>query len=208
MKFLEKITGSDLRSEMDAYRVRVRNLPEEYQAAWKEIEACIWTRSDFSGRGLMPVFDGILGLLEESAAEGLKIREALGDGVESFCTALAGEEKLQSYQDRWRGQLNRAIERKISKKANRTRIREIIEGRKKWRAHMAHVKVLPKDYRIVYKEIRRYLFKTGPSAETGVMDLLEGIVGLFMEGISQGKSVLEVTGSDLAAFCDGLIRDR
>ena len=32
-------------------------------------------------------------------------------------------------------------------------IKDIIEGKKEWRALMASVKTLPEDYRIVYKEI-------------------------------------------------------
>jgi DNA-binding ferritin-like protein (Dps family) len=86
-------------------------------------------------------------------------------------------------------------------------IQDIIEGKKKWRAHVARVKALPKDYQIVYKEIQKYLFKVGPvelAEETG---LLSGIVDLFEEGAALGKGVLEVTGSDVAAFCDDLIKD-
>jgi len=37
--------------------------------------------------------------------------------------------------------------------------------------------------------------------------LLSGIVDLFEEGAALGKGVLEVTGSDVAAFCDELIKD-
>ncbi|WP_217596453.1 DUF1048 domain-containing protein [Cohnella sp. GbtcB17] len=86
-------------------------------------------------------------------------------------------------------------------------IRDIIEGKKVWRAHVARVKALPQDYQIVYKEIQKYLFKVGPvelSEENGV---LSGIVDLFEEGAASGRGVLEVTGSDVAAFCDELIKD-
>ncbi|MNC81910.1 hypothetical protein D3C75_1352040 [compost metagenome] len=37
--------------------------------------------------------------------------------------------------------------------------------------------------------------------------MLSGIVDLFEEGAASGKGVLEVTGSDVAAFCDDLIKD-
>jgi DNA-binding ferritin-like protein (Dps family) len=91
------------------------------------------------------------------------------------------------------------------------RIQDAIEGKKKWqekwRAHMARVKALPQDYQIVYKEIQRYLFKVGPVELTDGTDLLSGIVDLFEEGAALGKGVLEVTGSDVAAFCDDLIKD-
>ena len=86
-------------------------------------------------------------------------------------------------------------------------IQDIIEGKKEWRAHMARVKALPQEYRIVYKEIQKYLFKVGPVELTEGTGLLSGIVDLFEEGAAQGKGVLEVTGRDVAAFCDGLIKD-
>jgi DNA-binding ferritin-like protein (Dps family) len=87
------------------------------------------------------------------------------------------------------------------------RIQDIIEGKKEWRAHMARVKALPQDYQIVYKEIQKYLFKVGPVELTEGTELLSGIVDLFEEGVALGKGVLEVTGRDVAAFCDDLIKD-
>ena len=72
---------------------------------------------------------------------------------------------------------------------------------------MARVKALPQDYQIVYKEIQNYLFKVGPVELTEGTALLAGIVDLFEEGASLRKGVLEVTGSDVAAFCDDLIKD-
>ena len=87
------------------------------------------------------------------------------------------------------------------------RIQEIIEGKKEWRAHMARVKALPQDYQIVYKEIQKYLFKVGPVELTEGIGLLSGIIDLFEEGAALGKGVLEVTGRDVAAFCDDLIKD-
>jgi DNA-binding ferritin-like protein (Dps family) len=69
---------------------------------------------------------------------------------------------------------------------------------------MARVKALPPDYRIVYKEIQRYLFKVGPP---DVFDgrLLSGIVDFFEEGAAASKGVLELIGNDVAAFCDDLV---
>ncbi|MHC6179185.1 DUF1048 domain-containing protein [Clostridium sp. JNZ X4-2] len=87
------------------------------------------------------------------------------------------------------------------------KIQDIIENKKEWRAHMARVKALPQDYQIVYKEIQKYLFKVGPVELTEGTGLLSGIVDLFEEGANSGKGVLEVTGSNVAAFCDDLIKD-
>ncbi|MFC4068427.1 DUF1048 domain-containing protein [Actinoplanes subglobosus] len=85
-------------------------------------------------------------------------------------------------------------------------IRDIIEGKRQWRAHVARVKALPPDYRIVYTEIQKYLFKVGP------VDLLDGrllaeIVDFFEQGAADGRNILELIGSDVAAFADGLISD-
>lgn len=87
------------------------------------------------------------------------------------------------------------------------RIQDIINGKKEWREHMARVKALPKDYQIVYKEIEKYLYKVGPVELTNGIGLLSGIVDLFEDGHIMGKDVLEVTGNDVAAFCDELIKD-
>ena len=86
-------------------------------------------------------------------------------------------------------------------------IQDVIDEKKEWKAHVARVKALPKDYQIVYKEIQNYLFKVGPVELSQGIGLLEGIVDLFEEGASTGRGVLEVTGSDVAAFCDDLIKD-
>lgn len=85
-------------------------------------------------------------------------------------------------------------------------IRDIIEGKKRWRAHMARVKALPPDYQIVYREMQRYLFKAGPIGSLNE-GLLAGIVDFFAEGAAAGQGVLELIGNDVAAFCDDLVKD-
>ncbi|MEK3884995.1 DUF1048 domain-containing protein [Paenibacillus sp. PL2-23] len=86
-------------------------------------------------------------------------------------------------------------------------IRDLIEGKREWRAHVARVKALPRDYQIVYKEIQKYLFKVGPVELTEGTGLLSGIVDLFEQGSASGKGVLEVTGADVASFGDDIIKD-
>lgn len=115
MNFWEKITGSDMTKEMEAFEVRVKMLPADYQAAWKKIIANLFLHSDFTGRNLMPILDGVLGLLEESAAENQNVQDVLGDDIKGFCSALAGEEGAKSYRDKWREQLNRNVAKKLGK---------------------------------------------------------------------------------------------
>ena len=82
-------------------------------------------------------------------------------------------------------------------------IQDIIEGKKQWRAHLARVKALPRDYQIVYKEIQKYFFKVGPADGS----LLSGLLDFFEEGVAAGTGVLELIGTDVAAFCDDLTKD-
>ena len=85
-------------------------------------------------------------------------------------------------------------------------IRDIIEGKRQWRAHMARVRALPPDYRIVYQEMQKYLFKVGPVSLTDG-DLLSDIADFFEDGAASGRSAMELIGPDVAAFCDDLIGD-
>lgn len=85
-------------------------------------------------------------------------------------------------------------------------IKDIIKDKKEWSVHVSRVKSLPKDYQIVYKEIQKYLYKVGPNKLSESINLLSEIVDFFEEGVALGKGVLEVTGNDVASFCDDLIK--
>jgi DNA-binding ferritin-like protein (Dps family) len=93
-------------------------------------------------------------------------------------------------------------------------IRDLIEGKKDWlaygkkeyQAYVARVEALPRDYQIVYKEIRKYLLKIG-TVDLFDGTLLSGVVDFFEEGVAAGKGVLELIGNDVAAFCDDLVKD-
>ncbi|MFF0622486.1 DUF1048 domain-containing protein [Streptomyces sp. NPDC004296] len=115
MNFWQTITGSDLTREWKAFETRAEALPADYRAAWEEIKVHLTPYSDFTGRNLMPILDGALGLLEETAADGQTVQEVLGDDIEGFCAALAGGEGARGYRDRWREQLNRNVARKLGR---------------------------------------------------------------------------------------------
>lgn len=115
MNFWETITGNDLTREYKAFDARAKALPTEYRAAWEEIKIHLLPYGDFTGRNLMPILDGALGLLEETAADGHSVDEALGDDIKGFCAAIAGEEGAKSYRDKWRNQLNMNVARKLGR---------------------------------------------------------------------------------------------
>ncbi|MFI6170386.1 DUF1048 domain-containing protein [Nocardia sp. NPDC051052] len=115
MNFWETITGSDLTRECKAFDARAAILPAEYRAAWEEIKIHLLPHGDFTGRNLMPILDGALGLLEGTASEGQGVHEALGDDIKGFCAAVAGEGGAKSYRDKWRDQLNKNVARKLGR---------------------------------------------------------------------------------------------
>lgn len=116
MNFWDTITGNDLTREWRAFEARAAALPPQYQQAWQEIVAQLFPYGDFTGRNLMPILDGTLGLLEESAADGQDIAEVLGDDRGGFAQALAGAEGAGTFRDRWRRQLNQTVARKLKQR--------------------------------------------------------------------------------------------
>lgn len=115
MNFWEKITGSDMSRDWQSFDDRAAALPPDYRAAWAQIKSNLMPHSDLTGRNLTPIFDGVLGLLETTAAEGQSVEEALGDDIPGFCAALAGDSGAKDYRDKWREKLNRNVARKLSK---------------------------------------------------------------------------------------------
>ncbi|MEN6564234.1 MAG: DUF1048 domain-containing protein [Christensenella sp.] len=115
MEFWDKITGRDMNKQWKAFESRAKKLPADYQAAWQEINGFLWQRSDFTGRNIMHILEGVLELFEEAGSEGRSAQEVLGGDVKGFCAALAGEEGAKSFRDKWRDQLNRSVLRKLGR---------------------------------------------------------------------------------------------
>jgi len=74
------------------------------------------------------------------------------------------------------------------------------------------VKALPEDYRYVYHKIQSYVW--GNSWRLGgdvdgmdMLPILADLLNLFETGVVEGKRVLDITGDDVAEFCDELLRN-
>lgn len=75
--------------------------------------------------------------------------------------------------------------------------------KREWRVMEARSKALPADYLFAYNEIKKYLWK---SSGLIVIDPFRNLLDMFEEGVANGKQVLEITGNDVAAFCNELVR--
>ncbi len=113
MNFWDQVTGNDMTKEWKTFESRIQKLPADYQAAWEKIKAHLMPHANFTGRNLMPIFEGMLCLFEETAAEGRRVEEVLDNNISDFCSELVGEEGAKSYRDKWRQQLNRHVAKKL-----------------------------------------------------------------------------------------------
>lgn len=116
MTLWDKLTGSDITKYMEELAGRAGLLPPEHRQAWQEIQKTLWESSDVTGRNIPSILDSVLSLLEETAAEGISVKDALGDDLKGFCRALMGQEGAKSYRDKWREQCNKNIARKLNRR--------------------------------------------------------------------------------------------
>jgi len=79
------------------------------------------------------------------------------------------------------------------------------QDKKAFREYRARGNALPTEYRTAWQEIEWYVWHFG--SMDGSLDLLNDIVTLFESAAAEGRSVLDITGSDVAGFCDGLIEE-
>ena len=85
-------------------------------------------------------------------------------------------------------------------------IKHIMEEKKKYKEQMKRVDALPKDYQFVFKKIQNYMWKHAGGDGMDILHLHYELLDLFEQGVADGKSVLEITGEDVAAFCDELLK--
>jgi DNA-binding ferritin-like protein (Dps family) len=85
-------------------------------------------------------------------------------------------------------------------------IGKIARSKREYKRHMARVAALPEDYRYVFKKIQSHMWMFAAGAGYDMMKVHYDLIELFEEGAANGKRALEVTGEDVAAFCDELLK--
>lgn len=86
-------------------------------------------------------------------------------------------------------------------------IKNMMDEKRKYRQQMARVKALPNDYQYVFKKIQEHMWSNVTGSGYDMMELQYGLLDLFEESVANGKSVLEVTGEDVAGFVDELLKN-
>ncbi|MDR2817528.1 MAG: DUF1048 domain-containing protein [Oscillospiraceae bacterium] len=88
---------------------------------------------------------------------------------------------------------------------NYLNIMKIVESKREYKRHMVRVDALPKDYQYVFKKIQGHMWMFAAGSGYDMMQIHYDLIELFEQGAADGKHVLEITGADVAAFCDELL---
>lgn len=78
-----------------------------------------------------------------------------------------------------------------------------LDEKREYKQNEARAKALPADYAAAYVEIKKYIFQTSGIVS---MEPLVVLVDVLEEASANGKTVIEVTGDDVAAFADELVK--
>lgn len=78
-----------------------------------------------------------------------------------------------------------------------------LSEKKKYRDNEKRAKALPDEYAQAYHDIKHYLWNT-----SGILtiDPLASLVDMLEEAAANKRSVIDITGPDVAAFADELVR--
>ncbi|HCC35629.1 MAG TPA: cytoplasmic protein [Ruminococcaceae bacterium] len=85
-------------------------------------------------------------------------------------------------------------------------IKKIMGSNREYKRQMKRVKAMPEDYQYVFKKIQNHMWMFAAGAGYDMMKIHYDLIDLFEAGAADGKQVLEITGDDVAAFCEELLR--
>lgn len=81
----------------------------------------------------------------------------------------------------------------------------LFREKREWRAHVRRMGDLPADYQYTMKQIEKFMWNFASDGQ--MVAVFEEIVDLFEDGAAQGRTVLEVTGEDVAGFCQSILAE-
>lgn len=85
--------------------------------------------------------------------------------------------------------------------------KKMVGDKKEYKGMMARVKALPEDYQFAFEQIQKYMWRLAAGDGYDILQVQYGLIELFETGTADGQDVLDITGTDVAAFCDELLRN-
>lgn len=86
-------------------------------------------------------------------------------------------------------------------------IKKIRDDKKEYREMQERAKRLPDAYYFVFQKIEAYTWECAGGDGIDTMKAQGDLLDLFEISVADGRAVLEVTGNDVAGFCDEFFRD-
>lgn len=83
--------------------------------------------------------------------------------------------------------------------------KRLVGEKKEYKEMMRRVKALPEDYQFVFEKMQEYMWKFGAGDGYDMLKIHYELIELFEGGVADNKQVLEITGDDVAGFCDELL---
>lgn len=84
-------------------------------------------------------------------------------------------------------------------------LKKMIGDKKEYKQMMARVKALPEEYQFVYEKIQKYMWNFAAGDGYDMLKVQYELIDLFESSAADGKLVLEITGENVAGFCDELL---
>jgi DNA-binding ferritin-like protein (Dps family) len=85
--------------------------------------------------------------------------------------------------------------------------RYVAQEKRRYRQMEARARALPKEYGFVYRKIQHYMWSHAGGDGMSMIPVLSDLLELFEAGVADGRRVLDMTGADVAEFCDELLRN-
>lgn len=87
-------------------------------------------------------------------------------------------------------------------------LKNIKKDKQEYKEFLERINALPKDYKFAYKKMTEYMWSySGGGDGYDMIALQGGLLELFEISVTDGKNILDVTGDDIASFCDELLRN-
>lgn len=82
---------------------------------------------------------------------------------------------------------------------------KLAEDKAEYRQQKARIAMMPEPYRFVLEKMSAYMWSQAGGSGRDTLNTYYDLIDLFEENAQRGRDVLEVTGPDVAAFCDALM---
>ena len=86
-------------------------------------------------------------------------------------------------------------------------LKKLVWDKKEYKQMMARVEKMPMDYQFVYKKIQEYMWNFAAGDGYDMLKIHYELIDLFETGVADNKQVLEITGDDVASFCNELLEN-